>query len=216
MSNRDIFKEIHSNTLIEPDINLERFKWKEYITSEFQRYPSSHKTNQERLFLTEYFHKQMYHENRILFHMTITYRPYRDRIYRPKDVNTFFINFYTKYLLVNLLGTRKINKPHLRLIQPITFTFIDEHSQDKFKKINQDGEYEYPDRLHHHSIISVHESNTSFFRRLREKNPFHPTHQYTKKILTSHIRECEPMTFLYVSKTMEKYPDYLCFPDRFH
>ena len=211
MTNRDIFKEIQSNTYTEPDINLERIKWNEYINNEFQRYPSSHKTNLERLSLTEYFHKQMYHENRTLFHMTITYRPYQDRIYRPKDVNTFFINFYTKYLLVKLLGTRKINKPHLRLIQPITFTFIDEHSQDKFKQDNQ-----LPDRLHHHSIISVHESNTSFFRRLHENNPFHPTHQYTKKILTSHIRECEPMTFLYVSKTMEKYSDYLCFPDRFH
>ena len=208
---RDIFKEIQSNTYIEPDINLERIKWNQYLTNEFQRYPSTHKTNLERLSLTEYFHNQMYQENRTLFHMTITYRPYQERIYSPKDVNTFFINFYTKYLLVKLLGTRKINKPHLRLIQPITFTFIDEHSQDKFKKDNQ-----LPDRLHHHSIISVHESNTSFFRRLKENNPFNTTYPYTKKILTSHIRECEPMTFLYVSKTMEKYPDFLCFPDRFH
>ena len=213
---RDIYREIQSNTYREPDINLERLKWNQYLTNEYQRYPSLHKTNLERLSLTEYFHNQMYQENRTLFHMTITYRPYQDRIYRPKDVNTFFINFYTKYLLVKLLGTRKINKPHLRLIQPITFTFIDEHNQDKFRKLNQDGEYDVPDRLHHHSIISVHESNTSFFKRLKENNPFHQTHQYTKKILTSHIRECEPMTFLYVSKMMEKYPDYLCFPDRFH
>ena len=213
---RDIYKEIQSNTYREPDINLERIKWNQYLTNEYQRYPISHKTNLERLSLTEYFHNQMYQENRILFHMTITYKPYQDRTYRPKDVNTFFINFYTKYLLVKLLGTRKINKPHLRLIQPITFTFIDEHNQDKFRKLNQEGEYDVPDRLHHHSIISVHESNTSFFRQLKENNPFNTTYPYTKKILTSHIRECEPMTFLYVSKMTEKYPDYLCFPDRFH
>jgi len=213
---RDIYREIQSNTYREPDINLERIKWNQYLTNEYQRYPSLHKTNLERLSLTEYFHNQMYQENRTLFHMTITYRPYQDRIYRPKDVNTFSINFYTKYLLVKLLGTRKINKPHLRLIQPITFTFIDEHNQDKFRKLNQEGEYDVPDRLHHHSIISVHESNAIFFRRLKENNPFNTTYPYTKKILTSHIRECEPMTFLYVSKMMEKYPDYLCFPDRFH
>lgn len=213
---REISKQIRSYTLKRPDINLEQIRWKSYLNNKYQDNNSFTKTELERLSLTEYFHDQMYHKNRTLFHMTITYKPYQDRIYSPDDVNTFFINFYTKFLLVKLLGTKNIHTTSKKSIQPITFTFIDEHSQDKFRKRLDDYDYLIPDRLHHHSIISVHESNTSFFKSLPELNPIPTNNRYTKKILTSHIRKCEPMTLLYVSKRMEKYPDFLCFPDKFH
>jgi hypothetical protein len=208
--------ECRSRLYVEPDINLERIKWKSYLNNTYQDNTSFTKTDLERLSLTEYFHNLMYQENRILFHMTITYKPFEDRVYKPKDLNTFFINFYLGDFLFDLFGTKNFHTKSRKEVQPITFTFLDEHHQDKFRTRIDDFSFMSPERLHHHSMVSVHESHQDYFRSLPETNFVKTDTKFTKKIMTSHIRECEPMRFLYVSKMMKQYPDYLCFPDKFY
>ncbi len=80
--------------------------------------------HQQRLELTRMFH-QLHLKNHVLFHMTVTYKTYKNTPYTPKNTNDFFINFYLKCFLPELLGTRNIQKR--RELQPICYTFLDEH-----------------------------------------------------------------------------------------
>ena len=193
--NREHSTELSKESLID----TERHKWNSYID-----FSSSH-SDRIRLSLTEYVYNLVQDQNRVLFHLTTTYKPYQERTYTQRDIDRFFTNFYTKYLLPTLLNTKNIHRPSKRELQPITFTFTDEHLQSF-----------HSDRLHHHSILCVHPMTLDFFRSLPEENPIPTNLEHTKKICTSHIRECEPMTLLYASKMLNRHPDYLSFPDKFH
>jgi hypothetical protein len=179
-------------------IDSERMKWKSYLFRP---------TNSEsiRLSLTEYVHNLVQNQNRSIFHLTTTYKPYQDRTYKQSDIDRFFITFYTRYLLPRVLNTKNIHTVTKKSIQPITFTFTDEHLQSF-----------HSDRLHHHSILCVHPDTLSFFQSLPEDNPIDTSTEFTHKICTSHIRECDPMTLLYSSKLLDRYPEFLSFPDKFH
>ncbi len=179
-------------------IDTERLKWKSYL------FKPSH-SDQIRLSLTEHIYNLVQDENRSLFHLTTTYKPYQDRTYTKSDIDQFFTNFYLKYLLPKVLNTKNYTRPSKRSIQPITFTFTDEHLQSF-----------HSDRLHHHSILCVHPDTLSFVESLPEDNPIPTNTPYTHKICTSHIRSCEPMTLLYSSKMYDRYPDFLSFPDKLH
>ena len=58
--------------------------------------------------LTEYVTNLEQNQNRVLFHLTTTYKPYQDRIYNKNDIDVFFTNFYLKYFLPEILGTKNI------------------------------------------------------------------------------------------------------------
>jgi len=180
-------------------IDSERLKWNCYLDF------STSNSDRIRLSLTEYIHNLVLDQNRSIFHLTTTYKPYKDRIYSKRDIDLFFTNFYVKYLLPQVLGTKNIHTVIKKSIQPITFTFTDEHLQSF-----------HGDRLHHHSILCVHPRTLDFFHSLSEENPFPMNLEHTKKICTSHIRQCEPMTLLYSSKMLNRYPDFLSFPDKFY
>jgi len=180
-------------------IDSERFKWNCYLDF------STSNSDRIRLSLTEYIHNLVLDQNRSIFHLTTTYKPYQDRIYSKSDIDLFFTNFYVKYLLPQVLGTKNIHTVIKKSIQPITFTFTDEHLQSF-----------HGDRLHHHSILCVHPRTLDFFQSLPEENPFPSNLEHTKRICTSHIRQCEPMTLLYSSKMLSRYPDFLSFPDKFY
>jgi len=180
-------------------IDSERLKWRSYVNN------SNSNSALIRLSLTEYVHNLVVDQNRSIFHLTSTYKPYQDRIYSKSDIDRFFINFYVKYLLPKVLGTKNIHTVIKKSIQPITFTFTDEHLQSF-----------HGDRLHHHSILCVHPSTLDFFNSLPEENPIPSNSPNTHKICTSQIRQCEPMTLLYSSKMLKQYPDFLSFPDKFH
>ena len=179
-------------------IDSERLKWRSYLF-----FPSH--SDSIRLSLTEYIHNLVQDQNRSIFHLTTTYKPYQDRIYSQRDIDLFFTNFYVKYLLPELLGTKNIHTITKKSIQPIAFTFTDEHLQSF-----------HSDRLHHHSILCIHPKTIDFFQSLPEENPFPSNLEHTKKICTSHIRQSDPMTLLYSSKMLNRYPDFLSFPDKFH
>lgn len=177
-------------------IDTERLKWNSYL------FKPTH-SDQIRLSLTEYINNLVLDQNRSIFHLTTTYKPYQDRNYSKSDIDLFFTNFYVKYLLPKILNSKNIHTVTKKSIQPITFTFADEHLQSF-----------HSDRLHHHSILCVHPKTLDFFQSLPEENPIDTDTPYTHKICTSHIRQCEPMTLLYSSKMFDRYPDYLSFPDK--
>lgn len=179
-------------------IDSERMKWKSYL------FRPTH-SESIRLSLTEYFYNLVQNQNRSIFHLTTTYKSYQDRTYKQSDIDRFFINFYTRYLLPLVLNTKNIHTVTKKSIQPITFTFTDEHLQSF-----------HSDRLHHHSILCIHPDTLNFFQSLPEDNPIDTSTEFTHKICTSHIVECEPMRLLYSSKLLDRYPDYLSFPDKFH
>lgn len=186
-----------TRTPTESLIDSERLKWKSYLNF------STSDSDLIRLELTEYIHNLVQSEKRSIFHLTTTYKPHEKRIYSKSDIDRFFACLYTKHLLPRVLSTRNIHRPSKRMIQPITFTFTEEHLQSF-----------HSDRLHHHSILCVHPSTLNFFYSLPQENPINTNTPYTHKICTSHIRECEPMTLLYSSHMLKKYPDFLIFPDR--
>jgi len=160
------------------------------------------------------------YDGRVLFHMTTTYRPFADRVYRESDVNVFFINFYIKKLLPFVLGTKNIHTNAKKQIQPITYTFLDEHEMTPIKKnIIRPGTntiqetFEFPIRLHHHSILAVHPETLERFHELEGTNTLNDE-RFSNKIMTSDLKVCDANRVMYASKMMFKYPDFLSFPDR--
>lgn len=159
----------------------------------------------KRLFLEQYF-DQLHSEGRHLFHLSITYKPYEDRDYTAKDINSFFITFYTQYFLKELLSKRYYTN-NCKRIQPVCFAFIDEHLHD-----NHPQEHS---RLHHHAIIAIHEETLDSFSKFIGENTIPTNRTQTYKICTSHIIECESMRLFYASKMYKKYEEeFLIFPDK--
>ena len=208
-----------SSTNPNPEDKIKRIeKWIRYL----KRKKSCPSTFPARIGLTEQMH-QLQSENRVLFHMTLTYRPYKDRIYRESDIETFFTNFHVRELLPHLLNTRNIHTVSKKRIQPVCLAFLDEHEMNPVPTAtripltgvqdNLSTKWEFPVRLHHHAILAVHPENVERFRTLVGTNTLRP---FSKKIMTSDLKECDPGRLLYASKMYKKYPEYLCFPDKYH
>jgi hypothetical protein len=185
-------------------------RWRDYlgITPDQIKISSDHR---KRLALTRLFH-QYQQENKILFHLTVTYKPYQERTYTAKITNDFFINFYLKSFLPLVMKSKNYHTPSKRQYQPICFAFLEEHEQ----KVSPNGKV-FPDRLHHHAILAVHPSTyLSLLPYLGECRIPLKT-KFSRKVMTTHLRECEPMTLLYATDQFEKYgKDFLSFPDRFN
>ena len=158
-----------------------------------------------------------------LFHMTITYIPYNDIQYQPRDVNGFFTKFYTRAFLPFLLQERRIER--VRELQPICYSFLDEHENKpavgKFHKISGTNDVTprwYPVRLHHHAVLAVHPDTLGRMESLIGENTLcniHTNTTYTHKILTTDLKPCTAMCLLYASKKLYQYPDFLQFPDSY-
>lgn len=141
--------------------------------------------------------------DRRLFHLTLTYKPYRDQTYQETDVTNFFTNFYRQGLLPYLLQTEDISRPDLLEYHPITYCFVDEHEHKRTK-------LGFPIRLHHHAVIAVHPMTIIPMLQLHGTNTLSGL-EMTKKIATSQVTYARPPVVLYASKRMKQYPDYLHF-----
>jgi hypothetical protein len=182
--------------------------WKRYLGIIPEHSPSQDQSL--RLALVKLFHQYAL-EGRRLFHLTVTYKEYRDTPYDQRICNQFFINFYLKSFLPSLLSTRDFHLPSKRALQPICYAFIDEHeSKPKIRK----SKVEFPIRLHHHALLAVPAQTCERLTTMIGTNVIPLRPKFASKVMTTHMRKCEPMTMLYASKRLRQYPDFLAFPDR--
>jgi hypothetical protein len=206
----DCFKQknIHSS-LLESISNksLEQYRqeWINYLSKTATDARSLSKNDQIRLALTEWMHSMKHQYGRILFHLTLTYKPFEDRIYPEKIINDFFINFYVKHFLPYLLNTRNIHTNAKKSIQPITLVFVHEHESNP-----KSGAHKFSELLHHHAILAVHPDTLDRMNELIGENTF-ANSKFSYKIMTSDLKECDAMRLLYASKVYKRY-DYLLFP----
>ena len=195
-----------------------REDWINYIrNSNFDKNPLS-KPNLYRLSLTNKMY-ELEQEGRTQFHLSVTYKPFSGRIYSEKDINTFFINFYTKKFLPYLLNTKNIHTNKKKSIQPISYCFVDEHEMEPVKTLvfnsNKkfvEDTFMFPVRLHHHCILSVHPETLERMETLLGTNTL-VGYDFSPKFMTTDLKKCESMRLLYSSKMLRKYPDFLSFPD---
>ena len=150
------------------------------------------------------------YQNRSLFHLVLTYKPYLDITYDERVVNKFFMSFYLRHFLPYLMSTRNYYRDSYRHLQPICLAFVDEHEHSPVS-INERSEFSA--RLHHHAILAVHHENVDRMNQLIGTNTLVSNFSY--KVMTSYIRSCDSSTLKYASKMMMKYPDFISFPDRF-
>ena len=195
---------------INPKSNPEE-RWKDYLDIAPDQIQLS-QDHIQRLAFTRMFHQYSL-ENRVLFHLTVTYKTYQNTPYTPKNTNDFFINFYLKCFLPKLIGTRNFNSSSKRQLQPICYSFLDEH---EFRARVVGPEVIYPDRLHHHAIVAVHSDTISRMNTMIGENQIPLRNKWASKVMTTHIRQCEAMTTLYATKQLKRYPEFLSFPDRLH
>jgi hypothetical protein len=147
--------------------------------------------------------------DRSLFHLVLTYKPYQDITYDERVVNKFFMTFYLRHFLPQLVNTRNYHRESFRHLQPICLAFIDEHEHSPVS-INLRSEYSA--RLHHHAILAVHHEHLDRINDLIGTNTLV---NYSHKVMTSFIRPCDADALKYASKMMMKYQDFLTFPDKF-
>ncbi len=191
-------------------------QWIQYIQQSLNNRNPLSKTNLYRLALTEQVHNLML-DGRTLFHMTVTYKPNADRTYTEKDINTFFINFYTKKFLPYLLNTKNYARPNKKSIQPIAYVFVDEHETYAVKRpvfndknLSIEYRYEFPTRLHHHAILALHPSTLDRMNVLEGTNTLNNTN-FSQIMMSSDVRECDAQCLLYASKMLHRYPDFMMF-----
>ena len=188
--------------------------WIQYLSKSATSIKDLSSSELERFHLTKYVHDQKYQSNRHLVHLTLTYKPFEDYSYSPKNTNDFFIHFYTKHFLPFLLNTKNFQRSKYREMQPICLAFLDEHeSQVSTQKYLNTSRFSA--RLHHHAILAIHADTLYKMQSLIGENTL-ASNKFSNKVMSSHVRECDAMCLLYASKMYAKYPDFLCFPDRLH
>ena len=202
--------------------------WIHYLSKSATSIKDLSKNQQMRLELTKYFHDLKYQSNRHLFHLTLTYKPFADYSYSPKNTNDYFIHFYTKHFLPFLLNTKNFQRIKYRELQPICFAFLDENESkpspethvltnrfNRFSAKTRDQTTRFSERLHHHAILAIHADTYDRMQSLIGENTLE-SNKFSYKVMSSHVRECDAMCLLYASKMYAKYPDFLSFPDRLH
>jgi hypothetical protein len=162
------------------------------------------------------------YSDRSLFHLVLTYKPYQDKTYNKKPINTyteqsanrFFTKFYLRYFLPYLFGHKNYHHQCKRQYQPICLSFIDEHEPLPIRSYvhNDLTHVKYSERLHHHAILAVHQDHLLQINQLIGTNTL--VGKFSYMIMTSFIRPCDADTLKYASKMMMKYQDFLTFPDR--
>ena len=167
-----------------------------------------------RFHLASYINDFKHQSNRHLFHLTLTYKPFADYSYSPKNTNDFFIHFYTKHFLPFLLNTKNIQRSKYRELQPICLAFLDEH-ESRVSSQTYLQTSRFSARLHHHAILAIHADTLDRMQSLIGENTL-ASNKFSTKVMSSHVRECDAMCLLYASKMYAKYPDFLSFPDRLH
>lgn len=188
--------------------------WIQYLSRSATSIKDLSSSELERFHLTKYFHDQKYQSNRHLFHLTLTYKPFEDYSYSPKNTNDFFIHFYTKHFLPFLLNTKNFQRSKYRELQPICLAFLDEH-ESKVSTQKYLNTSRFSARLHHHAILAIHADTLDRMQSLIGENTL-ASNKFSIKVMSSHVRECDAMCLLYASKMYAKYPDFLSFPDRLH
>lgn len=204
------------NKLNKQDKHIEEYdsdlsKWEDYL----QKYPRICREPSRALALTRDMEARE-SSGRILYHLSLTYKPFEDNIYDERQVNNFFTSFYLKYFLPHLFESNNYDRRNRRPFQPVCYAFIDEHShKPKIDwKLHAYGELtahgQFAERLHHHAILAIHPDTNARVAPLIGENTL-ATGMFSQKIMTSYLRPCEPMCLLYASKMLHKYPDYLMF-----
>jgi hypothetical protein len=188
--------------------------WIQYLSRSATSVKDLSSSQQMRFHLAKFTQKLEHQSNRHLFHLTLTYKPFEDYSYSPKNTNDFFIHFYTKHFLPFLLDTKNFQRVKYREMQPICLAFLDEHeSQVSTQKYLSTSRFSA--RLHHHAILAIHTDTLDRMQSLIGENTL-ASNKFSTKVMSSHVRECDAMCLLYASKMYAKYPDFLSFPDRLH
>ena len=188
--------------------------WIQYLSKSATSIKDLSSSQQMRFHLAKFTQELEHQSNRNLFHLTLTYKPFEDYSYSPKNTNDFFIHFYTKHFLPFLLNTKNFQRIKYREMQPICLAFLDEHeSQVSTQKYLNASRFSA--RLHHHAILAIHSDTLDRMQTLIGENTL-ASNKFSTKVMSSHVRECDAMCLLYASKMYAKYPDFLSFPDRLH
>ena len=185
--------------------------WIKYLSKSAASIKDLSSSKQMRFHLAKYAQELQHQSSKHLFHLTLTYKPFADYSYSPKNTNDFFIHFYTKYFLPFLLNTKNIQRSKYRELQPICLAFLDEHES----RVSSMQTSRFSARLHHHAILAIHADTIDRMQSLIGENTL-ASNKFSTKVMSSHVRECDPMCLLYASKMYAKYPDFLSFPDRLH
>ena len=149
---------------------------------------------------------------RSLFLLSITYKPYQNKIYSSQDVDQFFTRFYLRHFLPELIQTKHYNRSKFRRIQPITISFIDEHKPTVIKSRTNPDLLELSSKLHHHAVLAVHPETLERIQTLTGENTMQTG--FSSKIMTTDLRPCDVGAVGYASKMFHRYPDFLIFPDK--
>ena len=158
-------------------------------------------------------------EGRTLFHLSVTYKRYQSRDYSESDINTFFKNFYQRTFLPRLLNTRNIHTNIKKSIQPICFSFVDEHEHSAKQKTvmnvvtnRLETIFHYPTRLHHHAIVAAHPATLEKMNSLCGISTI-PKNKWSERVLTTELNKCDSNRILYSSKMYSRYPDFQMYPN---
>lgn len=146
---------------------------------------------------------------RSLFLLTLTYKPFQNKIYSSQDVDQFFTRFYLHHFLPELLQTKHYNRSKFRPIQPITISFIDEHKPTVTKSRSNPDLLELSSKLHHHAVLAVHPDTLERIQTLVGENTMQTG--FSSKIMTTDLRPCDAGAVGYASKMFHRYPDFLTF-----
>jgi hypothetical protein len=163
--------------------------------------------------LARYFYQLERDEKRIMFHMTVTYKE-RDYVVKTESYNRDFTKFYCFRFLPHIMKTKKFTKLDMKLLQPITYSFLEQHESKPnvsyIESLNV-REVTYAERQHHHAIIASTRHSLDVLNDLcnrQVKSIFN-----FPQIESIMIKKCDSLRLNYTTKDFKfNFEDYLNFP----
>jgi hypothetical protein len=173
----------------------------------------------ERVLICQKFN-ELHRSGRRIYFLTTTYFPSKDYEHTSTGVDDIFKNFYTRKFLPWIHNTRRFNTSENKEIQPITYTFRENHTPKKIVRKSPSDSfgdlyqiYEFPLKMHHHSVLAVHKEHVARLTPYLGENTFaHP--KFSHRIMTSSLKEADLGAVLYSSKHWSSDREMMTFPDK--
>ena len=197
------------------------FVWYQSINPTILDYADFKIRDHERVSICQKFH-DLERSGRKIYFLTTTYFSSKDYEHTSEGVDDIFKNFYTRKFLPWIHNTRRFNSPKNKEIQPITYTFRENHVLKKVlqktlfeSNVEVQKIYEFPLKLHHHSILAIHKEHVHRLTPYLGENTF-ATSKFSHRIMTSMLKKANLGAVLYSTKCWSSDREMMTFPDKLH
>lgn len=146
----------------------------------------------------------------LLYRITLTYKTREESHLTNKICDDHYINFYKRFLLPHLVGSKNFTRNTYRYLQPVCYAF--QESGHEAVAHNLSGNHsKSEDNLHHHAVVAVLPLQERKMDAMCGINKIPVVDRFTGMIRTSEISRIDAGGSIYCTKQFRQHSDHLMF-----